>query len=117
MPPTTRAQAAAAKDPLALFAPLLAGDGQRALELLPGEGAAGLSHTGPSGLTTLHAAVASRCGVDVLTALVAACAPLEGRLEQYRIGCELSAFLEEIGSSLPYRCVIAGSTVLFAAAV
>ncbi|KAL4431409.1 hypothetical protein ABPG75_006665 [Micractinium tetrahymenae] len=64
----------------ALFDALLAGDTEAALALLQGPEAAQLAHTGPAGFTSLHAAVAGRGGADALAALLAAGAPLEGKL-------------------------------------
>ena len=73
----------------ALFEALLSGDDARARILLRSSAAgAHLSHTGPRGITTLHAALVGGCATaDALAALVAAGAPLDTPLEQFVEGC------------------------------
>ena len=69
-----------ASGPNALFAALLSGGTAEALSLLESRPASELSHIGPSGFTTLHAAVAGGCP-EALPALVAAGVPLDAALK------------------------------------
>ena len=87
----TRAETAAG--PLALFEALLAGKLALARRLLEGPDAAQLQHVGPTGFSTLHAAVLAGAA-NLLPALAAAGAPLNGELEVYfRPGITLRSFV------------------------
>ena len=74
----TRPETAAG--PLALFEALLSRKLALARRLLEGPDAAQLQHVGPAGFTTLHAAVLAGAA-DLLPALAAAGAPLNGEME------------------------------------
>ena len=80
----------------ALFEALLSGDDARARILLRSSAAgAHLSHTGPRGITTLHAALVGGCATaGALAALVAAGAPLDTKLEVGGLEAPLKQFLE-----------------------
>lgn len=86
----TRAQTA--PRPLALLDALLSDNPSMAHRLLAGSGAAQLTHTGPGGLTTLHAALLCR-QVDLLPSLVAAGAPLDTLIECHAWEQPLKALL------------------------
>ena len=99
----TRPETAAG--PLALFEALLSRKLALARRLLEGPDAAQLQHVGPAGFTTLHAAVLAGAA-DLLPALAAAGAPLNGEMEDYfRPGSPLWSFVRALsgnrGSSQP----------------
>jgi hypothetical protein len=88
---TTRSLSAAG--PNALFKALLSGRGARARRLLESSSADQLTHTGPAGFTSLHAALVGGCAA-VLPALVAAGAPLDSLLKGYLWDASMQQFLD-----------------------
>jgi hypothetical protein len=96
---TTRSLASAG--PQALFEALLAGNEAKALRLLRSSAAERLSHAGPAGFSTLHAAAVGRCA-GALPALVAAGAPLDAVLGDDCEDAHLDQFLKDRGGqSIP----------------
>ena len=113
---TTRSLAAAG--PHALFEALLSGNAAKAHRLLQGRTAGQPSHTGPCGITTLHAALVGGCA-DALPALVAAGAPLDAALEDDSWSGPLRDFMDGIAKvdGVKHNYTTMGSTALTVAAM
>jgi hypothetical protein len=108
-----------AAGPHALFEALLSGDDAWALMLLRSSASgAHLSHTGPRGITTVHAALVGGCATaEALASLVAAGAPVDTKLEVGGLEAPLKQFVEGcVGHSAQASWLWSGHTALATAA-